>query len=120
MKIIYKTEVKEPGLLVHEFKDSSMFITFGENAPDTLKDYCYVIETNTVDGEILVDQIIRIDGVDYFITAVGDCAKDNLEGLGHLTVSFSGEVVASLPGTVYVEKSAVPSLQLGSVIEFIS
>ena len=43
MGVIYENEVKGIGDMVEAFKDEGMFILFGDNAPDTLKDFCYTI-----------------------------------------------------------------------------
>ena len=40
MKVIYENKVKASGIAVEEFKDAGMFIIFGENAPEEIKDYC--------------------------------------------------------------------------------
>ena len=44
MAVIYDNKVKGLGACVAEFE--GMFILFGDNAPDTLKDYCYTIDVN--------------------------------------------------------------------------
>ena len=41
MKVIYENKVKASGIAVEEFKDAGMFIIFGENAPEEIRDYCY-------------------------------------------------------------------------------
>ena len=50
MAVIYDNKVKGMGDCVAEFEDSGMFILFGDNAPDTLKDYCYSIDVNPITG----------------------------------------------------------------------
>ena len=46
--------------------------------------------------------------------------QKNLEALGHITVNFSGDVKAGLPGAMVVEKAEVPKLTIGSVIRILS
>ena len=56
--IIYENTVKSKGSLVGEFGDG-MFILFGDNAPDMLKDYCYgvdVVPTNATIEAIEIDE----------------------------------------------------------------
>ena len=48
--IIYENIVKAKGSLVGEFGDG-MFILFGDNAPDMLKDYCYSIDVLPTNGK---------------------------------------------------------------------
>jgi PTS system glucitol/sorbitol-specific IIA component len=62
MKVIYENQVKAAGECVEEFKDAGMFIIFGENAPDEIKDYCYSVNVNPINGEIAAGQYVVIDG----------------------------------------------------------
>ena len=50
MKVVYENQVKAAGECVEEFKDAGMFIIFGENAPDEIKDYCYSVSVNPING----------------------------------------------------------------------
>ena len=54
--IIYENTVKSKGSLVGEFGDG-MFILFGDNAPDMLKDYCYGIDVVPTNATIEVGQL---------------------------------------------------------------
>ena len=71
MKVIYENQVKAAGECVEEFKDAGMFIIFGENAPDEIKDYCYSVSVNPINGEIAPGQYVVIDGAEFKITCVG-------------------------------------------------
>ncbi len=118
MAVIYDNKVKGLGACVAEFE--GMFILFGDNAPDTLKDYCYIIDVNPIQQEIKAGQKAVIDGKEYNITAVGDVVMQNLGNLGHVTFSFTGETEAELPGTIYLEEATVPKLEVGSTIQIIA
>ena len=118
MAVIYANKVKGLGACVAEFE--GMFILFGDNAPDTLKDYCYTIDVNPIQQEIKAGQKAVIDGKEYNITAVGDVVMQNLGNLGHVTFSFTGETEAELPGTIYLEEATVPKLEVGSTIQIIA
>ena len=48
MKVIYRNQVKAAGSSVDEFKGSGMFIIFGDNAPEELRDYCYSVNINPI------------------------------------------------------------------------
>ena len=120
MGVIYENKVKGIGDMVEAFKDEGMFILFGENAPDTLKDFCYTITVKTASDTIAAGQTLEIDGTSYKILGVGEVMQKNLEALGHITVNFSGDVKAGLPGAMVVEKAEVPKLTIGSVIRILS
>lgn len=112
---IYTTTVRTMGPNVKDFGDE-MLILFGESAPETLKNYCYTINTNKAEGIIAPGQTLLFDDTPYTITCVGESAQTNLEGLGHLTVNFTGDPAGCLPGAVVVEKSAAPNIEVGTVI----
>ena len=71
--IIYENTVKSKGSLVGEFGDG-MFILFGDNAPDMLKDYCYGIDVVPTNTTIEVGQTLKVDGEEFEILGVGDVA----------------------------------------------
>lgn len=105
------------GACVNSFQDECMFILFGNQAPDTLRDYCYVIDVLPINGKIEPGQTAEIDGNPYTITAVGELVEKNLGALGHVTFAFTGETQADLPGTIYLEKKPIPQLNIGSRIQ---
>lgn len=114
--IIYENVIKGKGNSVGEF-GTEMFILFGENAPDTLKDFCYLIDLKEADSSIEVGQTLHIDDESFKILAVGDIAQRNLESLGHLTVNFSGDKGDVLPGSIVVEKKDHKALDIGTVMK---
>ena len=119
MNIIYENEVKALGASVDEFAGGNMFIIFGENAPDELKDYCYLVSVNPINGTIAAGQYLQIDDEEYRITAIGDEAPVTLAGLGHMTINMSGKTVAELPGTLYTEEADVPNIHIGTKIRIV-
>ncbi|MEG0855655.1 MAG: PTS glucitol/sorbitol transporter subunit IIA [Terrisporobacter sp.] len=116
MSTIYKNTIKNIGAEVTAFEGEEMFILFGDNAPDTLKDFCYTIDIQPVSEKIEVGNTVVIDGSEYKITAIGHVAEQNLASLGHVTIVFDGATEASLPGSIYVEGTSVPKLTIGSEI----
>ena len=46
-KAIFQTEIIELGEQVDAFFEEGMFVLFGENVPDTLKDFCHFIDQKT-------------------------------------------------------------------------
>lgn len=113
--LIYENTVKSKGNSVTEFGDT-MLITFGDSAPDALKDYCYGIDAKPTNGTIKVGQYLDIDGHRYEILVVGDIAEKNLVELGHVTVNFTGDS-EGLPGALVVENKPAPTINVGSVIK---
>lgn len=116
MSVIYSTTVGEIGDEVDSFLGEGMFILFGQGAPDTLKDYCYIVDVNASTAAIEPGQHLHLDDEFFRITAVGDVARQNLDGLGHITVVFNGATEARMHGSVYVEAGTPPKLHVGSVI----
>lgn len=119
MNIIYENKVKALGDCVNEFAGGNMFIIFGDKAPAELRDYCYLVDVNPINGTISPGQYLVIDDNEYLITAVGKEAPVTLAGLGHMTINMSGLTEAQLPGSLYTEKAEVPDINAGSVIRII-
>ena len=119
MARIYDNKVTALGTQVEAFMDEGMFILFGENAPDALREFCYLMSVNPVNGTVSAGQKLIIDDVTYEITAVGSLAQKNLEAMGHLTIVFNEATEAGLPGSICVEAKPVPTLVVGSEISII-
>ncbi len=119
MKVIYENRVKALGSCVNEFQGENMFIIFGDNAPEELRDYCYSVDVNPINGTILAGQTLEVGGSSYRITAVGPEAPVTLAGLGHCTINFSGQDTVDLPGTIYVENKPMPEIGVGTVIRIV-
>lgn len=115
-KAIFQTEIIEMGEQVEAFFEEGMFVLFGENVPDTLKDFCYFIDVKDVQGTITPGNKLVIGTNSFLITAVGEIAQSNLEALGHLTVVFSGAKEAGLPGSICVEAKPMPKLEVGTKV----
>ncbi len=113
---IYKTTVKGIGAEAKLFENEKLLILFGENAPDTLKDYCYNIEVLPIEQTIASGMKLQFDHQSFQITAVGDQVQKNLSDLGHISINFNGEKLAELPGTLYVEAKTYPQVSIGTVI----
>ncbi len=116
MKVIYENIVKVPGSCAEEFRAEKMLILFGESAPEELRDYCYSVDVNPVNGVICAGQMLTIGESAYKITAVGEEAPVTLAGLGHCTIKFTGQTAVELPGTIYVEEKPMPVIGAGTVI----
>ena len=98
---MYQVTIKGKGAMVDAFREEGIFVTFGDNAPDTLKDFCYSIDVNPVDGEVTPGCKLVIDGKEFKIVKVGEVANENL------------------PGTICMEKAELPALDIGSTIAIV-
>lgn len=113
---IYETVVKEIGSEAGLFKEEQMLILFGENAPDSLKNYCYIIEVELVEKQLDTEMVLHIDDCQYRLTAIGGVVTKNLQELGHITIKFDAAQEPELPGTLHVAKGIYPELVVGSRI----
>lgn len=116
MMTLYKTKVINIGNEAEMFREEGMIILFGENAPESLSDYCYNIKVEPVAGEIEAGMELSIGSEKYSVTAVGSVVRKNLSELGHITIKFDGSREAELPGTLYVEDKALPEITIGEEI----
>ena len=113
---VFKTKVQAIGSEAALFKEDKLLILFGDNAPEGLKDYAYQIIINRAKEEITTEMILAIGKTDFKITAVGNLVTKNLNQLGHITMKFTGETTAELPGTLYLEGKEIPIITVGTKI----
>lgn len=99
-----------------------MIILFGERATDSLKEYS-VIQKFEESGEldVKVGDQLKIDEIVYSVEHVGSFANANLNSISHVTLIFSEvpEEDAVVNG-IYLSPTTVPTVKVGSVIEYIS
>lgn len=114
--LIFETSVQEIGAEAALFADDKMLILFGDNAPEGLKEYAYQIIINRAKEEITTEMILASGKTDFKITAVGNLVTKNLNQLGHITMKFTGETTAELPGTLYLEGKEIPIITVGTKI----
>ncbi|MDT2596402.1 PTS glucitol/sorbitol transporter subunit IIA [Enterococcus dongliensis] len=114
--MIFETQVTNIGPEAEMFRQEKMLIFFGNEAPETLADYCYNIQLTPSTDEITTGMDFLFDNQAYKITAVGDVVKKNLDDLGHITLRFDGSETAELPGTLYVEDKELPVITVGTKI----
>ncbi|MBU6114343.1 PTS glucitol/sorbitol transporter subunit IIA [Mammaliicoccus lentus] len=114
---MYKTEIKRIGKDASAFEAEKMVILFGDNAPDELVDFCYIIDINEIAGEITESQTLFLDDNEYKITKVGSAVNKNLNDLGHITLKFDGSTEAEQSGTLYLEDKPLANIEEGTKIE---
>lgn len=119
MKTIYSTRIKDIGIKAQEFIEADMFITFKENAPQELREYCFIHNENNLTEEIKVEDILYIDNTTYEIKAVGELVNTNLKELGHITYNFLGGTEAKVAGTLYLEKKEIAPIGVGTILKII-
>lgn len=117
MKTIYSTTIEDIGIKAGEFIEADMFITFKENVPQDLKDYCFIHNENNLVEEIKTKDMLYIDDTAYEIKAVGEFVNTNLSELGHITYNFLGEVDAKVGGTLYLEKKEIAPMVIGTSLK---
>lgn len=118
--IILKTEVTGIGMEAESFMAEKIIILFGDQAPESLAEYCYHIRMEKTVDEISAGMSLCFDDQAYQITAVGAVVRTNLDRLGHITIQFDGSSSAELPGTLYVEARQMPTIHRGTVVEIIT
>ena len=99
---------------------ANMFILFGEGAPADLAEFCFTMDKHELSGSIHPGSIMKIDGVDLPVTAVGNLVEKNLSALGHISVTLDGMQEESLPGTLHVSAVNAPVLKLHSSVQIFS
>jgi glucitol/sorbitol PTS system EIIA component len=119
MKTIYQTVITGIGPMAAQFLGEKMIVLFKDNAPEELADYCFLHQINRLDEPIKAGDVLKLDGSQYRITAVGDAVNQNLASLGHITLTFSGSETADLPGNLILENRDIPELKVGTNIQII-
>lgn len=116
MELIYRTTVTGIGEKSMEFILQGIFVIFKDDAPEDLKEFCITHKENNLLKEIERNDILKIGGEEFKITAVGSAVNENLQNLGHITFRFDGEE-ESLPGSLSLEKKSIPEIRKDMKIE---
>lgn len=115
----YTTRILSVGSEAASFLQEKMAITFAGNAPEELRDYCFLLEEVEMDGHLAVGQTVHIGDQSWNITALGGLAEKNLAGLGHVTLVFDGEAEPRMDGAVHLGGvDAEPALTQGARVVF--
>lgn len=119
MKLIYKTEITSIGESASGFLEHEMFIIFKDNAPEDLKDYCFIHNENNLVQDIEKGDILFIGESQYKIISVGTMVNQNLNELGHITFKFNGDDMANIAGTLFLEKKEIVPPENGTILKVI-
>lgn len=115
MTEIYRSIVTGAGPAATAFISQGMFVTFGEEAPAALREFCFLLDSSArTTADLQVGQVLVLDGKRYPITAVGSVARKNLDNLAHLTVNIDGGESAMMHGAIHVQGESMPQLGVGS------
>lgn len=114
--IIYENVVRELGSKVSSFFDDNIIILFCNNVPETLREFCYIVDLVNLDEDIIKGQLFKVDDFKFKIKHVGSLVKKNLNDLGHITLARYKPNCEYLPGTLYLEDFKIPDIKIGSKI----
>ncbi|KYN25537.1 PTS sorbitol transporter subunit IIA [Vibrio cidicii] len=114
----YQTTILSVGECARDALQDDMVILFGHNAPQEVREYCFVHSGSELVGQIDHDTTLLIGEQAYVVTAVGKVANHNLTKLGHVTLKFDGQRTPELPGTIHLLGPKLYSLNTGDLLEF--
>jgi PTS system glucitol/sorbitol-specific IIA component len=117
---MYRSQVKEVGILTPSFAEDKVLVLFGPEAPQEIKDIALIHEVleDSSDEPIKVGGKFQIDDQEFTITAVGNAANKNLKELGHISIYFSENHEDVLPGAVFATPSTFPEFNETSMLTF--
>ncbi|WP_238943184.1 PTS glucitol/sorbitol transporter subunit IIA [Planococcus beijingensis] len=115
----YEAKITEIGEEVDVFIEENMLVIFNDTVPDSLRSIGVIHERADLLDKVMAGDVLEINEQRYEILFVGSKVNDTLDEIGHCTIAFNGETEASLPGTMCVEKKALPNLKVGSAIRII-
>ena len=122
MATLFRTVIEEVGPEAIDLLDGGVLILFAAGAPPELAEVSVThrveVEANDAPAR---GSLLRVDGTDFRITAVGVSAWAKVRDIGHVVFSFNGADAAERPGEICVETTAsdrlAPLLRPGAAIE---
>ena len=103
MAVIYENKVKELGKDIMMMNGGDFIIIFGDSAPAELRDYCYSVDVNPINGEIKAGQTLKIDEneyktfftltVNFFINVFIKIIDKNMSTVGDLWLYCHPEII---------------------------
>ncbi|WP_413524431.1 PTS glucitol/sorbitol transporter subunit IIA [Carnobacterium divergens] len=98
-----------------------IIILFGEEATEDIREVS-VIQAFPADKAAItleVGQKVAFDDTVYTITAVGSLASDNLNSIGHITLSFTEVPTEGMLGNgIYLTPFDLPEIKEGTTIHY--
>lgn len=113
---IFETVIIEVGDEAESFRSEGMYVLYGPEAPEHLRNHCYILQNNPAPDLLAVGQTLVVDGIRFPVTAVGSAVEVNLGTRGHITLVFNGAQHADMQGSLYVDVAGqeLPYLKVGS------
>ncbi|HEY3142241.1 MAG TPA: PTS glucitol/sorbitol transporter subunit IIA [Acidimicrobiales bacterium] len=112
----YATTVTAVGEQVAEFVAQGLLIWFAEGAPEELHFFAVLHQPTVTTGGVRPGDLVRIDDLEFRVTAVGEVANDNMVNLGHMDLKANGAEEAPLPGDICLEELPLPEPRPGSTL----
>lgn len=98
-----------------------IIILFGEEATEDIRQVSVIqaFEDGREMIELKKGQTIKFDNQSYTIEAVGSLAVDNLNSIGHITLSFTEVPVEDMLGNgIYLSPQELPTISVGTKISY--
>ena len=119
-KIIFDTKIVEIGKDAQSMLNNNLLILFGTDAPEILRDVCFMHNNKDLIGKISARDEVEIDDQIYTVGYVGNVACITLSTIGHCTFAFGLNKKQFLPGTIYLNEIEIPEIKLGTIIKISS
>lgn len=115
---IYETIIEDFGGSAQDFLSEGMFVIFEHNAPEELKNFCFLHSLNQLNHNIEINDIVEIGEIKGIVKYVGEAVNKNLKELGHITFSIRDEYKKSpMAGTLYLSIEGELNINIGSKIK---
>ncbi|MFS7002080.1 PTS glucitol/sorbitol transporter subunit IIA [Carnobacterium maltaromaticum] len=98
-----------------------IIILFGEEATEDIRQVSVIqaFEDGREMIELKKGQTIKFDNQSYTIEAVGSLAVDNLNSIGHITLSFTEVPAEDMLGNgIYLSPQELPTISVGTKISY--
>ncbi|MCL1995487.1 MAG: PTS glucitol/sorbitol transporter subunit IIA [Defluviitaleaceae bacterium] len=105
------------GEKVPELAAKNMVILFSEKAPQDLKEYCVVHNSEQKIVDFTPGYVILGDS-QYEIKEIGSAAIQNFNDIGHLTLQFNKDSQDIQPGSVSISEPLHAIPKQGDIIKF--
>ncbi|URL01950.1 PTS glucitol/sorbitol transporter subunit IIA [Avibacterium sp. 20-126] len=119
MTVIYQTKFTKIGQFAPDALLENMLITFKQDVPSDLEDYCFVHCHGDLSAEVCRGDVLMINDNCFKITAVGEVANFNLKELGHITFRFDSNLKAEYPGTIHLAGEVPTAIKIGDILTII-
>lgn len=118
--VAYESKITELGEKANhvesDFFEPNMMIFFGDSVPETLKQYCYSLNTCEINSPIKKGMHLNINDDAFEILYVGRLVESNLRDLAHVTVVFTDYIGHVLPGQIVVKGKRPSEVKIGDTI----